>query len=102
MHISDHMFGINGRKRREKKCNSILSNIITTNEVLGVYCKRIKDSIMQNEGNIMNVYQEISFTISKDYDEPDRDVCDRVSVTLVTMIRMSANNYKDLEYKYHG
>ena len=92
------MFG----KKKQKRCDSILRDIITTEEMLGVYCRRVKDSIMQNEGNMMQVYQEISYVISKDYDEKNMDVCSRVSLAIVTMIRMSANNYKDLECKYHG
>lgn len=96
------MFKAGSKKKRERRCNSILTNIVTSEDVLGIYCKRVKDSIMQNEGNILNVYQEISYTISKDYDESDHNVCDRVSVALVTMIRMSANKYSDLEFRYHG
>ena len=92
------MFG----KKKQKRCDSILRDIITTEEMLGVYCRRVKDSIMQNEGNMMQVYQEISYVISKDYDEKNMDVCSRVSLAIVTMICMSANNYKDLECKYHG
>ncbi len=92
------MFGRN----KNKRCSSILMDILTTEEMHRVYCERVKDSIMQNEGNMMQVYQEISYVISKDYDEKDMDICSRVSLAVVTMMRTSANNYKDLEFRYHG
>lgn len=89
-------------KRKEKKCNNILQDILTNKEMLDIYCTRIRDSIMQNEGNMSPVYNEISFTISKDYCVKDREICDRVSVALITLIRGSVNRYEDLECRYHG
>ena len=90
------------KRNKNRKCNNILRDIISSKEIHSIYRRRVKDSIMQNEGNMMQVYQEISYVISKDYDEKDMDVCSRVSLAVVTLMRSSANDYNDLEFRYHG
>jgi hypothetical protein len=91
-----------GKNKKVKKCNSILTTILSDQNVLNIYSGRVKDSFMQHEGNVVDVYRDISIMIANDYGEKDIDVCERVSVTLVTMLRKMVNNYGDLEFKYHG
>ena len=91
-----------GKKKKEKACTNLLESITSSEQTFSLYFSRIKDSIMQNEGNMLQVYQEISFVISQDYGVKDHDVCNRVSVVLVTLVRNHANNYNDLDFKYHG
>ncbi len=92
-----------GRKKRiENKCNSILKDIVSTKEILNIYCMRVTDSLRKNDGNMMQVYNEISYAIANDYGIKNQEICQRVSLTLVSLIRAGSNTYDSLECKYHG
>ena len=90
------------KSKMMKRCDSILERMIQNDNVLSVWITRVKDSFRNNDGNISNVYNDIAFTIRNDFFERNRDVCMRVSVAFVTLVRERINTYEDLDFKYHG
>lgn len=89
------------KRRMMKRCDSILNSIMHDENVLSLWVTRVKDSFKCNDGNISNVYSEIAFTIQNDFFEKNKDVCMRVSVAFVTLVRSRINCYDDLDFKYH-
>ena len=90
------------KKKMMKRCDSILGAMVQDEKVLALWIGRVKDSFKNNDGNVANVYNEIAFTIQNDFFERNKDVCMRVSVAFVTLVRGKVNAYEDLDFKYHG
>lgn len=89
-------------KSKQERCKGIVESVISDDVSFHIWLTRVRDSLLINEGNINNVYNEIATAISNEYDVHNKKVCMRASMAIVTLLRMSVNRYEDLDFKYHG